>query len=272
MERVGPTGRSRCSRRSGGRSPGAPAARASSRAGCRATRARRGGRRPAGRGPRAVTACERRGVSTDREAVYDRSFTAPMLSCGLRCRPASRGGSAIDARSSGRPTGRGGSTVGRVAHRHPDHLPPRQRCSPTGAGLRRSPWPRTTTTRPGLPDPKEALDRPRLRPADDRLRPDRQGRARPPRHRSAARSSPSTRSRARCSTRRPRSRTRTSGTTRASTRSASSRPASTRSPAGPRGASTITQQLVRARLLPARGLRGQRPTSARSARSSSRSA
>ena len=39
----------------------------------------------------------------------------------------------------------------------------------------------------------------------------------------------------------------------------------------PRGASTITQQLVRARLLPPASLRGHRPTNARRARSSSRS-
>ena len=109
---------------------------------------------------------------------------------------------------------------------------------------------------PGLPDPKEALDRPRLRAADDRLRPDRQGRARPPRRAAAASSSRSTRSRARCSTRRRRSRTRTSGSTPASTRPASSAPAIDTLTGRPRGASTITQQLVRARLLPAERLRG----------------
>ena len=43
-------------------------------------------------------------------------------------------------------------------------------------------------------------------------------------------------------------------------------------PAARRGASTITQQLVRARLLPGRGVRGQSRRSARSRRSSSRSA
>ena len=66
-------------------------------------------------------------------------------------------------------------------------------------------------------DPQGAPDEPRLRPADDRLRPDRQDRARPPRRAQARARRRSTRSPPSCSTRRPRSRTRTSGTTPAST-------------------------------------------------------
>ena len=90
-----------------------------------------------------------------------------------------------------------------------------------------------------------------LRPADRRLRPDRHRPARARSSRSAAGSSPSTRSRGSSSTRRRPPRTGRSGRTRASTRPRSS-PRSPRTPAASsdRGASTITQQLVRARLLP----------------------
>ena len=48
---------------------------------------------------RLVTGWRRRAVSTSGKAPT-RSFTPPMLSCGHRCRPASRGASAIDGRSS----------------------------------------------------------------------------------------------------------------------------------------------------------------------------
>ena len=69
----------------------------------------------------------------------------------------------------------------------------------------------------------------------------------------SATSSPSTRSRRSCSTRRPRSRTRRSGRTPASTRSGIVAAGDRLPSAAPaRGASTITQQLVRARLLPER--------------------
>ena len=70
--------------------------------------------------------------------------------------------------------------------------------------------------------------------------------------------SSTTRSRPGSSTRRPRSRTRPSGTTPASTPSGSSRPRSTRARGNERGASTITQQLVRARLLPPSAFEGGR--------------
>ncbi len=55
---------------------------------------------------------------------------------------------------------------------------PRRRAP--GALVRRG---RLQLLRAGLPDPQEPLDGPRVRPADDRLRPDRQGRARPARRR-----------------------------------------------------------------------------------------
>ena len=211
----------------------------------------------AGAGPaarRAVTGARRRGVS-DREAAYERSFTDPMLSCGLRCRPPSRGGSAIDARCE--PPAEGARRIDRPSHphRHPHHPPPRQPAHWPGR-VRCSPWPRTTTTRQGLPDPKDALTD--LDFEQQTIVYDRTGKVELARLGTLRRELVDVRrrSRARCSTRRPRSRTRTSGSTRASTRSASSAPAWTRSRGRPRGASTITQQLVRERLLPAEAFEG----------------
>ena len=65
------------------------------------------------RGGGRVTGTADRGVP-DREAAYERSFTDPMLSCGLRCRPPSRGGSVIDAPWAAGPYGRGGSALRRI--------------------------------------------------------------------------------------------------------------------------------------------------------------
>ena len=79
--------------------------------------------------------------------------------------------------------------------------------------------------RRGPARPGRSAQQHRLRAADDHLRPDRQGRARPVRRPASASSSPTTSCPARSSTRRPRSRTRTSGATRASTSRASSPPA-----------------------------------------------
>ena len=148
------TGRSRCSRRSGGRSPGGPPARASWRAGCRATRARRAG--PPGRvaAARSVTGSSvEPSRPTGRRLV--RSFTPPMLSCGHRCRPASRGASAIDGRSRRRPKGRRGSTIGRVAVVVLIvFLTHRRSLRPVPAWS----WPSapTTTTPPACPTPRSA--------------------------------------------------------------------------------------------------------------------
>ena len=52
----------------------------------------------------------RRGVCPE-AAAQVRSFTNPMLSCGLRCRPPWPGGSVIDARLNRRPTGRSGTIL-----------------------------------------------------------------------------------------------------------------------------------------------------------------
>ena len=109
---------------------------------------------------------------------------------------------------------------------------------------------------PGPRGSQEAPREPRLRRGDDRLRPDRQDRAGPLRPGQARRRRRTTRSRPGSSTPRPSSRTRRSGRTPGSTRSASSRPRSTRPSGNERGASTITQQLVRARLLPPSAFEG----------------
>ena len=120
----------------------------------------------------------RRVVSTKREASF-RSFTAPMLSCGLRCRPPSRGGSAIDA-----PSGAGPQGADRIDHRshpprHPRHPHPRRRLARRGRGAVHRGRVQPLRGRPARP--QGSADQPRFRAADDRLRPDRQGRARPPR-------------------------------------------------------------------------------------------
>ena len=102
--------------------PGGPAARASWRAGCRATRARRAS--PSARPPRrSVTglSVEPSRPEARRGRPLDRSFTLPMLSCGHRCRPASRGASATDGRSSVAPRGRD-----RIRHRSDPPRPPRR--------------------------------------------------------------------------------------------------------------------------------------------------
>ena len=193
--------------------------------------------------------------SSDREAVKERPFTDPMLSCGLRCRPLSRGGSAVDARCSRRPKGSGGTHRPPHPHRHPHHPRPRQPCSPRAPG-RSSPWPRTTTTRRACPIPRTALndlDFDQQTLVYDR---DRQGRAGPPRLAPPRGRRRSTRSRGEM----------LDATTAIEDKDFWINPgfdpvgivaAGLDTLAGrPRGASTITQQLVRARLLPGGGVRG----------------
>ena len=256
----GPAGRSRCSRRSAGRSRAAPAGPgvvAWSIPASSSSSRRRASSRGSGRSRRA---------SRPRQASQDRrpsrhdgtergSLTAPMLSCGPTCRPASRGGSAIGAASAA--GGRAAPpTVRRVAIAIPLVLFPAflvvGLAGVIGVAAAYNYYSQ------GLPDPARHPEQPHVRPADDRLRPDRQDRARELRRVQARGRRRSTTSRPRCSTRRPRSRTRTSGPTRASTsRGFVSADLDTLS-GRPRGASTITQQLVRARLLPAERLRGHR--------------
>ena len=90
-------------RRSAGPWPGASPAPVSRRGACRAIRARRGGRCPLRRRVSPSQPGAPRRLRSGRPATNGRS-RIPMLSCGLRCRPPSRGGSAIGARSTvGRP-------------------------------------------------------------------------------------------------------------------------------------------------------------------------
>ena len=132
----------------------------------------------------------------------------------------------------------------RLARHHPLRVPGRSSASSARAStvyastsLSRTPTPTET---PDYQLPEETVI----------LRPDRRGRARPIRRLPARQSSPSRRPRRSCSTRPPRSRTRRSGRTPASTPSAIVAAGAGLAARPGRGASTITQQLVRARLLP----------------------
>ena len=149
----------------------------------------------------------------------------------------------------------GGGSTGRRSRHRPPALPlrllPRPRLHRVRRGRRR-----LLVVQPGPPRPQGDAREHRPEPGDVRLRPHRQGRARPLRASNAARSSTSPTSRRSSSTPRRRSRTSRSGRTRASTRSASSPPAIDTLRGRERGASTITQQLVRARLLPASAFEG----------------
>ena len=203
----------------------------------------------------AVTASsvEASGPSGRRTTVRSRPL---CYRAALRCRPASRGASAIGGRSSGRPDGRGGSTIGRIlvailvifllvtllTGRAPGSLFAVGAYNHYAAGPAR---------------PEGRADQPRFRAADDRLRPDRQGRARPPRRRSS---------------REVVTFDQIPGEMLDATTAIEDKdfwinaglrpgrhrrpPASTRCPGRPRGASTITQQLVRARLLPPEAFEG----------------
>ena len=167
VERRPRTGRSRCSRRSAGRSRDGRQARRRRRGACPASRARRAASRARGAvaaepGRARVTARLGRAVSTRPEEGLT---TTPMLSCGPTCRPASRGASAIGALGTARRP-RGSAAVRAVRHRDPD--PPLRglpRCRPGGLG-RRSPPPTTTTAR-ACPIPKDTLTNLDVRPADD---------------------------------------------------------------------------------------------------------
>ena len=176
------TGRSRCSRRSSGRSPGGPEARVSWRAGCRATRVQRGARQA--RSPAAdVTVASVRGVWSGREAS-DRSFTLPMLSCGHSCTPASRVASATDGRSSVAPR--------RVARRSVESRSPSRSCCSSSPSSRPGPGSIFAVGTynhyaAGLPDPKNVLTDLRFEQQTRDLRPDRQDRTRPAGRSSSAR-------------------------------------------------------------------------------------
>ena len=233
--------------------PAGRAGRASSRAGSRAIRARPGARRrtsawraPSQSGPsRAVT---------NREAAGERSFTVPMLSCRLRCRRPSRGDSVDDALGR-RPQGRSGSTIRSSPHRHPDHPHPPRR-PPCGVPGCCSPWPRTTTTRRACPSPRRrsptssSTSRRASSIASNEIELARLGIAqarghhlRPDPGRDARRHD---RDRGQGLLDEPGLRP----------GRASSAPAWTPISGRPRGASTITQQLVRARLLPPAAFEG----------------
>ena len=93
-------------------------------------------------------------VVPDREAVNERPFTDPMLSCGLRCRPPSRGGSVVDAPQGAGPSKRRVDPPSHP-HRHPDHHRPRQRAAGRGGCVVHRG--RVQLLRAGLPDPKAAL-------------------------------------------------------------------------------------------------------------------
>ena len=242
--------------RAAGRQAGR-AARASSRA--RIPRQSSSASRPAGLATAAwavaVTGVARRVVSTEPGGRADRSFTPPMLSCGHRCRPPSRGASAIDGRSGAAARTDADRPLGRDRRRHPVILLLDQPAS--------SPGPARSLAvgaynhyAAGLPDPVAALND--IEFEQQTIIYDRTGKIELARLGDLKRELVDLRPAPARDARRD-DRDRGQGLldrTRASTRSASSRPASTRSPASPRGASTITQQLVRARLLPARGVRG----------------
>ena len=222
----------------------------------RASRARRGGpsSRPAS-APPAVTARARRVVSTQREAAR----TVRSRSLCYRAATDADQPRAAPAPSTGAPAAAPGAAVDRSIRRilvvildHPSSLA-RPRCRRAAvSSVRRG---RVQLLRQGLPDP-----RPRSRTSSSsssRVIYDRTGKIELARFGELKREVVTfDQLPGRCSTRRPRSRTRTSGPTRASTRRHRRRPASTRSAGRPRGASTITQQLVRARLLRPSRVRG----------------
>ena len=170
-----------------------------------------------------------------------------MLQFGPPCRPALRGGNGNAGTATG--TARRGARPSRLAP-----SPSRCSCSRPSSIVGFIGFAGAVSAyayfAQGLDEPKQVLDEPDLQPAVEGLGPQRRRRAREARRRSPRGRRRSSRSRPSSSTRRPRSRTRPSGRTRASTRSASPPPPSTRINGDERGGSTITQQLVRARLLP----------------------
>ena len=142
-----------------------------------------------------------------------------------RCKQASRGANGIAERSTGAPrplVDRKRSAAS--SSRSPSSSSPWR--SLPGSLAWSSPWACTTSTPPACPTPRRSS----TSSTSTSPRSSMTGRARSSSLDwvlSAARSSGSTTSRARCSMRRPRSRTRSSGRTRASTPSASCRPVST---------------------------------------------
>ena len=262
MERAAPTGRTRCRRRSGGRSPAAPARpgvaswnrprqRSSSRSPGRPS-AGRSAASPPSRPPSQARNPSRLGLRS-----RGRPTEHPlMLSCAPTCRRA------LARRQRHRRLGirqrpRGSSALKRTAIAHPDHPLRRLPRAPELLGLLGVVAAYTYYAN-GLPNPEAALTDLDFDQQTIVDRPDRHDRARPPRRAQARGRHLRPSSRRRSSTRRPRSRTRTSGTTRASTSPGSSRPTVDTINGRPRGGSTITQQLVRARLLPPSAFDGSR--------------
>ena len=222
----------------------------------RATRARRAARpAAAGRGA-PVTGRARRVVSTIREAgqtVRSRPlcYRAATDADQPRAAPAPSTG----ARSADREDA-AGPTVGQVARRHP-RRPVRRpsACSPA-AGARRRRGRVQLLRRRACPTPSQRSTN--IDFEQQTIVYDRTGKIELARLGDLKRELVTFDQTARRDHRRDdrRSRTRTSGPTRASTRSASSRPAIDTLQGRPRGASTITQQLVRARLLPPSAFEG----------------
>ena len=163
---TGRSGRSRCSRRSGAASRDAPAARAS----CAWSMPRQlelveqvrraSGPSEPSRRRRHTTLAE-----PSRPSGAGGTATAPMLSCGPTCRPASRGGSAIGAAS---------DAGGRAALHRPPSRSSRSRSSSSGllalvaGGRDRSSPPRLQLLQPGPARPARHPEQPRVRPADHR--------------------------------------------------------------------------------------------------------
>ena len=250
------TGRSRCSRRSADPSPAAPASpgvvawsiprHASSSS--RPSRARRVGAR--------VT-----GGAGDRHDAGHRPtgrggfITTPMLSSGPTCIPASRGGSAIGAASDAGGLAAPSPGQGR-RHRLPA-LPLRVVLHAWHGRVRGRRCGRLQLLQPGPARPQDTLDN--LGFDQQTIVYDRTGKVELARfgETNARSSTSSTSSRPTSSTRRPRSRTRTfwsnAGFDPVGFISAA---VDTAQRQRPRGGSTITQQLVRARLLPAERLPG----------------
>ena len=181
VERSRRTGRSRCSRRSGG-----PVA---SRAGSPGVVAWRMPRhsssassppRPVAASGASVTGVERRAVST-RPGGSSTVRSRPLCYRAATDADQPRAAPAPPTGAPGRrPKAAPGSIIGRIARRRPRRDPPHRR--PRCGRRRRSSWPSapTTTTPPACPT-RDALDEHPVRAADDHLRPDRQDRARPPR-------------------------------------------------------------------------------------------
>ena len=174
MERIGRRIEADVARRSAGPWPVGRPVRGSWRAGSRAIRARRAGPCPLRRRVSPSQGGPPRRLRTG-TAAHERSFTDPMLSCGLRCRRPSRGGSAIGAPSTAGRQGVAGPSSRRILIAIPIIV-----LLVTGMlGRRRDAVHRgrVQLLRAGPARPRSAAQRPRLRAADDRLRPDRQGRA-----------------------------------------------------------------------------------------------